>query len=194
MQTAKDSADLLLTLLNEILDYSRIEAGKFTLDAIPFRLSATLDEAMRTLAVKAYEKGLELTCDLPADLPDALVGDPMRLRQVLLNLLGNAIKFTEHGEVTLRIAELSESESEVELEFSVSDTGIGIAEEDQKWIFAPFTQADASSTRHYGGTGLGLAIATSLVAMMGGRLRWKSAPGQGSVFTFTARCAPGRRK
>jgi PAS domain S-box-containing protein len=192
LQTAKESADLLLELLNEVLDFSRIEAGRFELEATPFSLRQTIEQVIKTLGVRAYEKGLELVYDLPDSLPGRVVGDPLRLRQVLLNLVGNAIKFTQRGEVVLQVREASRVDSpstlgSVVLEFSVSDTGIGIPPEDQERIFSPFTQADASTTRQYGGSGLGLAIAQKLVALMGGRIWVESQPGQGSTFFFTVR-------
>jgi signal transduction histidine kinase/DNA-binding response OmpR family regulator len=187
LTTAKDSADLLLGLLNEILDFSRLEAGKFVLEKTPYSLRHTLDDMMKTLAVRAYKKGLELICDLPGGIPDELVGDPLRLRQVLTNLVGNAIKFTEQGEIVVKASLESQTPHDVCLLFGVQDSGIGISPIDQKRIFAPFTQADASTTRHYGGTGLGLAIASNLIAMMGGRLWVDSQPGKGSTFWFTAR-------
>lgn len=183
--TVKDSADILLLLLNEILDFSRIEARKITIESIPFSLRTTLDETLRAMAVRAFEKGLELICDLPAKVPDRLTGDPLRLRQVLTNLLGNATKFTEQGEVVLSVKLQSERAEEVLLQFAVHDTGIGISPEDQEKIFAPFSQADASTTRRFGGTGLGLSIASSIVEMMGGRLQVESEAGMGSVFSFT---------
>lgn len=186
LQTAKDSADHLLDLLNEILDFSRIEAGRFELDATAFRLEETLDETMKSLAVRAYQKGLELACDVSDDVPGRLVGDPLRLRQVVVNLVGNALKFTARGEVVVSVRTLSASEDEALLEFAVRDTGIGISPEDQQRIFAPFTQADASTTRRYGGTGLGLAITSSIVGMMGGQMRVESELGRGSTFFFTA--------
>jgi PAS domain S-box-containing protein len=187
LETAKDSAQVLLALLNEILDFSRVKAGKLDFESVPFRLSHILDETMKALAVRAYEKGLELACDLPGTVPDHLVGDPLRLRQVLINLVGNAIKFTERGEVTVRVGVKEQSDCDVCLEFDVADTGIGISPENLDRIFAPFAQADSSTTRHFGGTGLGLAIASQLTAMMGGRLWVESELGRGSVFHFTTR-------
>ncbi len=205
LKTAKESADGLLHLLNEILDFSRMEAGRFQLEAIPFRLRTTLDQTLKTLGVRACEKGLQLVCDLPEDLPDRLVGDPLRLRQILTNLVGNAIKFTAQGEVAVRVTTLQlppeercgSGAAEMLLQFDVTDTGIGISPDDQPRIFAPFTQADASMTRQYGGTGLGLAIASSLVHLMGGRIWVESELGRGSTFHFTARfqaAEPGGRR
>ena len=186
LQTVKQSADGLLELLNEILDLSRIEAGGFQLEAAPFDLRQTVQQVVKTLGVRAYEKGLELVCDL-GDVPNRLIGDPLRLRQVLVNLVGNAVKFTPKGEVVVSATVQSAEPQEVVLEFAVSDTGIGIAPEDQERIFAPFTQADASTTRQYGGTGLGLTITQRLVDLMGGRIWVESEPGKGSTFRFTAR-------
>ncbi len=187
LETARNSARVLLALLNEILDFSRIEAGKFELRPAPFRLRAILDETMKVLAIRAHEKGIELACDVPLDLPDGLIGDPLRVQQVLVNLVGNAVKFTEQGEVVLTVRHVEPSSDAVELEFAVTDTGIGISREDQERIFAPFAQADASTTRAYGGSGLGLAIAASLAGMMHGGLRVESELGKGSTFHFTAR-------
>ncbi|MHC4996310.1 MAG: PAS domain-containing protein, partial [Planctomycetota bacterium] len=184
------SAESLLRLLNDILDFSKIEAGRLELEEIPFRLRDTLGDTLRTLGVRAAEKGLELTCDIPPEIPEALVGDPGRLRQVVVNLAGNAIKFTERGEVVVGVC-LEETEGDlgegrVRLRISVRDTGIGIAPDKQRLIFEAFAQEDSSTTRQYGGTGLGLAIASQLVGLMGGRIWIESQPGVGSVFQFTA--------
>jgi two-component system, sensor histidine kinase and response regulator len=192
LQTAKDSADMLLDLLDEILDFSRIETGHFQLETAPFSLRHIVEQTLKTMGIRAYEKGLELIADLPDDLPDQYAGDPLRLRQVLLNLVGNAIKFTKRGEVVVSVAEDErgprddgEDECKIRLQFAVKDSGIGIAPEDCRRIFAPFTQADASTTRSYGGTGLGLAICSSLVKLMGGRIWIESQPNRGSTFYFT---------
>ncbi len=182
----KDSADNLLTLINDILDFSKIEAGKLGLDLIDFNLHDTLANTMKTLAPRASGKGLEFVYQTPPSLPRDLVGDPGRLRQILVNLVGNAIKFTERGEVVVHVETQSQTEEGVELHFAVTDTGIGIPREKRELIFAAFAQADASMTRKYGGTGLGLAITSQLVKMMGGRLWVESEPGQGSTFHFTA--------
>jgi two-component system sensor histidine kinase/response regulator len=182
----KDSADNLLTLINDILDFSKIEAGKLGLDLVEFNLHDTIGNTMKTLAPRASGKGLELVYQTPPSLPRHLVGDPGRLRQILVNLVGNAIKFTERGEVALHIETKLQTRDEVELHFAVADTGIGIPREKQRLIFEAFAQADASMTRKYGGTGLGLAITSQLVKMMGGRLWVESEPGQGSTFHFTA--------
>ncbi len=181
----KLSADHLLTVVNDILDFSKIEAGKLDLEAIDFDLRETLDDTVATLATRAHKKGLELADHVAADVPDALVGDPHRVRQVLVNLIGNAIKFTDRGEVVLRVEVESRSEQEVRLRFAVSDTGIGIAPEQQQRLFKAFSQADTSTTRKYGGTGLGLAISARLVEMMGGELQLESRVGRGSTFHFT---------
>ncbi len=186
LQTVKQSADGLLELLNEILDLSRIEAGGIQLESALFDLGQTVQQVMQSLSVRAHEKGLELACEL-GDVPNWLIGDSLRLRQVLVNLVGNAIKFTPKGEVVVSATVQSSEPQEVTLEFAVSDTGIGIAPEDQERIFAPFTQADASTTRQYGGTGLGLTITRRLIDLMGGRIWLESEPGRGSTFRFTAR-------
>jgi PAS domain S-box-containing protein len=187
LQTVKDSADMLLSLLNELLDFSRIEAGKLTLESRPFALRATIDETLKSLALKAKEKGLHFTYRVAADTPDFLVGDSVRLRQVLVNLLSNAIKFTDHGTVSLEVDTNSQAADEAELQFVVEDSGVGIAREEQERIFAPFVQAGPSPTAHRGGTGLGLSIAASIVQMMGGRMTVESDPGRGSTFSFTAK-------
>lgn len=186
LQTGQDSAKMLLALLDELLDLSRIEAGKLALEYDPFDLRKTLDETLKLLAVRAWERDLELNYDLPLDVPDRLLGDPLRLRQILTNLVGNAIKFTSQGEVAVRIQVEAQTSDEVCLRFSVSDTGIGISEADRRKLFAPFAQADASATRRYGGTGLGLAIAANLTRLLGGRLWVESELGRGSTFFFTA--------
>jgi PAS domain S-box-containing protein len=207
LHTVKSAADSLLGILNDLLDFSKIEAGKLELDPANFSLRAALGDTVRALAVRAHKKGLELVSDLQADVPDALVGDAGRLRQVLLNLVGNAIKFTDTGEVVVRVEVASGGSQppgnaknrgtrvlrspEVVLRFSVRDTGIGIPTDKQEQIFRAFEQEDTSTTRKYGGTGLGLTIASRLVALMGGKITVDSAPGRGSTFTFTARF--GRR-
>jgi two-component system sensor histidine kinase/response regulator len=182
----KSSGQQLLTVINDILDFSKIEAGQLKLDIAEFELAQQVGGAVRALAIGAQQKGLELACQIAADVPEALVGDAGRLCQVLINLVGNAIKFTEHGEVVVRVAKEGCAGDEVRLQFTVQDTGIGIPTEKQAVIFEAFTQADSSTTRRYGGTGLGLAISTQLVALMGGRLWVESEPGQGSTFHFTA--------
>jgi PAS domain S-box-containing protein len=187
LNRVKESADALLTLINDILDFSKIEAGRLSLDLGKFDLQDTLSNTMRDLAPRADEKGLELTWEALPDIPAHLVGDPGRLRQVLLNLGGNAIKFTERGEVDLRVEIDSQGEDWVTLHFCVTDTGIGIPPEKQQRIFEIFMQADSSTTRKYGGTGLGLAISSRLAALMQGRIWLESEPRKGSRFHFTAR-------
>jgi signal transduction histidine kinase/ActR/RegA family two-component response regulator len=179
------SAESLLTIVNDILDFSKIEAGKLELESIEFNLRDSIEPILKTLALRAQQKGLELNCMIDPDVPEALDGDPCRLRQVLLNLLGNALKFTERGEVNLRVQVEYLSAESICLHFRVEDTGIGIPAEKQAHIFAPFTQADGATARRFGGTGLGLTICRQLVEMMGGRIWVKSAPGEGSTFHFT---------
>jgi signal transduction histidine kinase len=185
LQTARDSADILLALLNEILDFSKLEVGKFVLEPVPFSLRATIDETLKVLRVRAREKGLQLICDIDPEIPDRLVSDPLRIRQVLMNLLGNGVKFTDRGNVSLQVRLQSRTADEANLHFAIADTGIGISAADQERIFAPFTQVDSSMTRRYGGTGLGLAIASDLITLMGGRLAVESQLGQGSTFHFS---------
>jgi len=187
LDIVKSSADGLLTLINDILDFSKIEAGRLEIEPIDFSLRDCLDNTMRILAVRAHGKGLELACHVLPDVPDAVVGDPGRLRQVLINLVGNAIKFTERGEVVVRVESEAPTSEEAQLTFAVSDTGIGIPEEKHRAIFEAFTQADGSTTRKYGGTGLGLTISSQLVEMMGGRIRVDSLIGRGSTFRFSVR-------
>jgi two-component system, sensor histidine kinase and response regulator len=182
----KASADALLALINDILDFSKIEARRLQLEEVDFSLRDMLSDTMKALGLRAQQKDLELACDIPAGVPDGLLGDPGRLRQILINLVGNAIKFTEAGEVLLRVAEESRSPAETCLKFSVSDTGIGIPPAQQEKIFEAFLQLDSSTTRKYGGTGLGLAISSQLVSMMGGRIWVESEVGRGSSFSFTA--------
>jgi PAS domain S-box-containing protein len=182
----KASGESLLVVISDILDFSKIEAGKLTLDVVPFDLSDALATTLKLLATRAHVKGLELIFDIGPDVPTALVGDPNRLRQVLTNLIGNAIKFTEHGEVALTVRCESQTGPDATLRFSVSDTGIGVSPEQQTVIFKPFMQADGSTTRKYGGTGLGLAISANLVALLGGRMWLESETAKGSTFHFTA--------
>jgi len=182
-----ESADSLLRLLNDILDFSKIEAGKLEMEEAPFCLRDALGDTMQTLALRASEKGLELACHIPPDAPDMLVGDAGRLRQIMVNLVGNAIKFTESGEVVADVDVVSQRDDEAVLRFSVRDTGIGIPPEKQETIFSAFEQADTSATRRFGGSGLGLAISKELVEMMGGEIGVASEPGEGSAFYFTAR-------
>lgn len=181
------SADALLRLLNDILDFSKVEAGKLELESIDFPLRDSLGDAMHTFGLRAAEKGVELTYLVPPDVPDTLIGDPGRLRQIIINLVGNALKFTEHGEIVVAVTVDVLEESQVDLHFVVSDTGIGIPVEKQKQIFEAFSQADSSTTRRYGGTGLGLTISMQLVKLMGGTLWVESEAGQGSEFHFKVR-------
>jgi signal transduction histidine kinase/CheY-like chemotaxis protein len=187
LTTVKSSADSLLTILNDILDFSKIEAGKLDIEATPFTLRECIGALLKTLGLRADQKGLELFCSIHPDVPDAVVGDPGRLRQILINLIGNAIKFTERGEVVVRIEPETQASDGVCLHVAVQDTGIGIPAEKKRLIFEPFTQVDGSTTRNYGGTGLGLAISIQLVHLMGGRIWVESEVGKGSVFHFTAR-------
>jgi signal transduction histidine kinase/CheY-like chemotaxis protein len=193
LNTVRSSGEALLSIINDILDFSKIEAGKFSLDPSPFDLDELLQDIMRMVAIPAHQKSLELLYENEAGLPDTLIGDPGRLRQIIINLLGNAIKFTESGEVRLRVAALPrDGDNDVTVQFSVSDTGIGISREWKDRIFEAFVQADGSNTRRYGGTGLGLAISTRLVKLMGGRIWLESEAGQGSTFHFTVNfAAPG---
>jgi len=187
LELVKESADSLLSIINDILDFSKIEAGKLELDPRSFSLRDGLGDTMKALAFRAHEKRLELACQVAADVPDALVGDSLRLRQVLVNLIGNAVKFTQRGEVVLQVETESQMDEEADLHFRVIDTGIGIPRDKYHAIFEAFVQADSSTTRKYGGTGLGLAICARLVAMMAGKIWVESVVGQGSTFHFTAR-------
>ncbi len=203
----KTSADALLGLINDILDFSKIEAKKLELEAVEFSLSDALGDTMKVLALRANQKGIELACRIPPDLPDALVGDVGRLRQIIVNLAGNAIKFTEHGEVIVSVEQADVGKgppvspikdfASILLHFKVRDTGIGIPADKLQAIFDPFTQADNSTTRRYGGTGLGLTISRQLVDLMGGKIWVESEACAGSTFQFTARfglsTAPARR-
>ena len=183
----KDSADSLLTLLNDVLDSSKIEAGKLELEPVPFNLRDCLKDIVATLGLRGHQKGLQLACHTLSVVPDALVGDPRCLRQIIVNLVGNAIKFTERGGVVVHVESESEKKGEVYLHFAISDTGIGIPPEKQQVIFEAFTQADSTTTRQFGGTGLGLTIASQLIAMMDGKIWVQSEVGKGSTFHFTAR-------
>ena len=174
LEMAKTSADTLLTLINDILDFSKIEAGKMALEAIDFNLRVTLENAADTLALKAQEKGLELACHILPDVPTALIGDPGKLRQIIVNIAGNSLKFTEEGEIVIRVEMESETDDSVNLHFMVSDTGIGIPQDKLDSIFKSFEQVDGSITRKYGGTGLGLSITRQFVEMMGGEIRVES--------------------
>jgi PAS domain S-box-containing protein len=184
IQKACTAADSLLAIIDDILDFSKIEAGRIDLETIPFPLGSVLDNLVDVLGLKARRPGLELLLDLPARLPPTLVGDPVRLRQVLVNLASNAVKFTEHGEVVVGVAVLEQDTRSVRLRFEVRDSGIGMTPEVQQRLFEPFSQADASTSRRYGGSGLGLAISRHLVRLMGGELTVDSMPGRGSTFRF----------
>ncbi len=186
LSTVEDSAESLLAIINDILDFSKIEAGKLEFELVHFRLRQTFGDAMKSLGVRAHEKALELAFQIESDIPDSLLGDPVRLRQVVVNLVGNAVKFTDKGEIVLRVDPVTETETEVTLHFSVQDTGIGISEEKLQKIFEAFEQADKSITRKFGGTGLGLTITSRLVNLMGGKIWAESELGRGSVFHFTA--------
>lgn len=186
LETVKASSDTLLTIINDILDFSRIEAGKLSLDQVEFDLDEAVEETVKLLRAGARQKGLTLDFEIQADVPRILRGDPVRVRQILFNLLGNAIKFTKTGGVTLRICVESERNATILLHFEVQDTGIGVPEDKQEIIFEAFTQADGTMSRKFGGTGLGLTICSRLVWMMQGRIWVDSAPGQGSTFHFTA--------
>jgi PAS domain S-box-containing protein len=189
LQTVKSAADNLLGIINDLLDFSKIAAGKLELASADFSLRTAVGDTLRVLAVRAHRKGLELVCHIQPAVPDALVGDAGRLRQVLLNLVGNAIKFTDNGEVVVHVEVAGDVESpeEIGLRFTVRDTGIGIPQDKQESIFRAFEQEDTSTTRKYGGTGLGLTIASRLVALIGGQITVVSEPGRGSTFVFTAR-------
>jgi signal transduction histidine kinase/CheY-like chemotaxis protein len=192
ISTANQSADALLTVINDILDFSKIEAGKLDLDPISFQLRDRLADDLRTIAMKAQEKNLELVYEIEDAIPDNLVGDPGRLRQIVLNLVSNAVKFTLQGEVAVNVTIESQSAESVVLHFAVRDTGIGIPSEKQQLVFAAFSQADSSTTRRFGGTGLGLSISKQLVALMNGKIWLESVVGEGSCFHFTAefKCEP----
>ncbi|MCS6977050.1 MAG: response regulator [Gemmatales bacterium] len=197
LEIVKNSAESLLAVINDILDFSKIEVGKLELESIPFSLRRCLEDALSTLALRAHQAGLELACHVAPDVPDALRGDPLRLRQVIVNLVGNAIKFTEKGEVVVQVelagsetAPSSSSEQPLTLHFAVRDTGIGIPPEKQSVIFEAFSQADTSTTRRHGGTGLGLTISMKLIELMGGRIWVESEVGRGSTFHFTAQFVP----
>ena len=191
LETVKLSADSLLNVINDILDFSKIEAGKIDLESIEFDVRECIETTLRTLVLRAEEKELELLCDIAPELPTIIRGDPTRLRQILFNLLGNAIKFTPEGQVALTAEVERHEDGDGILHFTVADSGIGIAKDKQALIFDAFAQADTSTTREFGGTGLGLTITSRLVAMMGGEIWVNSEPGKGSEFHFTARVSVG---
>jgi signal transduction histidine kinase/ActR/RegA family two-component response regulator len=189
LEVAGSSAETLLRIINDILDFSKIEAGKLVLDPAPFNLRDEVADAVRSIAMHAHEKGLELTHAVQPEVPEVVVGDLGRVRQVLINLVGNSIKFTLRGEIDLRVERVDDPGPGVMLHFTVRDTGIGIPPEKQQLIFEAFSQADASTTRRYGGTGLGLSISSRLVQLMGGRIWLESELNRGSTFHFTSRFA-----
>ena len=186
LDTVKLSGDALLTVINDILDFSKIEAGKLDFESIEFNVRESIEAGLKALAIRAHERGLKLNCSVRPEVPTVLVGDPSRLRQVIVNLVGNAIKFTDRGEVTVDVQVDSAEPSSALLRVSVMDTGVGIPQEKQSSIFDAFTQADGSTARRYGGSGLGLTISRRLVEMFGGRLWLDSSVGKGSTFHFTA--------
>ncbi|MDT9000795.1 response regulator [Paucibacter sp. APW11] len=188
LSSSKAAADALLAIINDVLDFSKIEAGRLALEATEFALEQVFERVIAVVGLRAQEKGLELLLDIADDVPPRLVGDPLRLGQVLINLCGNAVKFSAQGEIVLRVSRLAiaNSDDAMTLQFSVRDSGIGMSEAQCEGLFEPFHQADSSITRQYGGTGLGLAISRQLVQLMAGRISVKSAPGEGSVFSFTA--------
>jgi signal transduction histidine kinase/CheY-like chemotaxis protein/HPt (histidine-containing phosphotransfer) domain-containing protein len=187
IRSIKTSGDNLLSIINDVLDFSKIEVGRIDLYESPFLLRSLVGQTLRTLSSRANQKGLEIVFNVEQDVPDALLGDPGRLRQILLNLVGNAIKFTEAGDISIFISQLDQTPQSVQLKFDVIDKGIGITAEQQGRIFEAFEQGDASTTKQFGGTGLGLAISKKLVALMGGGISVISTPEQGSCFSFTAR-------
>jgi two-component system, sensor histidine kinase and response regulator len=191
LQMVKTCADSLLTIINDILDFSKIEAGKLELESITFDLRESLEVVMKLLAIKAHNKGLELHLAVHPSVPTSVVGDPTRLRQILINLVGNALKFTERGEIVVEARKETERDDCTTFHFSVRDTGIGIPNDKQQLIFDAFSQADSSSTRKFGGTGLGLTISNRLVNLMGGRIWVESKLGRGSTFHFTVRLELG---
>jgi len=185
------SAMSLLAIINDILDFSKIEAGKLEIETVDFELDAVLEQLGLVVPVKTRETGLELLFDRDPDIPPNLVGDPLRLGQILINLGNNAVKFTETGEVVVSVKLLERTDDAVMLQFSVRDTGIGMTAEQQAKLFKSFSQADASTTRQYGGTGLGLAISRQLAELMGGRIWVESTLGEGSTFSFTVKLGIG---
>jgi two-component system, sensor histidine kinase and response regulator len=189
LDTVKSAADNLLVVINDLLDFAKIEAGKLELDVANFSLRSVVGETLRALAPRAHTKGLELLGDVSPDVPDRLVGDAGRLRQVLLNMVGNAVKFTQNGEVVVQVGIL-DGPPTLRLQFTVRDTGIGIPTDKQERIFRAFEQEDTSTTRRFGGTGLGLSISSQLVTLMGGSVSLDSEPGRGSTFRFTATFGP----
>ncbi len=184
LTTIERSANNLLAIINDVLDFSKLEAGKLILESIPFLLRTSLDEVVTLLAHSAHDKGLELTLNIKNNVPDNVIGDPLRLQQIVTNLVGNAIKFTEHGNIDVLVEQRAISNSRVQIEIQIHDTGIGIPERDQSRLFQAFRQADASISRRHGGTGLGLVITQRLVKEMGGDISFHSQPNRGSTFWF----------
>ena len=193
-QTVQTSAEFLLAIINDILDFSKIEAGRLSLCPVPFSVRSAVGQVVQMLAGSAKQKGLELTCAVDSGVPDELYGDAGRLKQVLVNLMGNAVKFTDRGRITVSCALVTEDHRDVTLRFEVSDTGIGIASESQSIVFQPFTQVDGSATRRHGGTGLGLAISRQIVLLMQGDIGLTSTPGEGSTFWFSVRLGKEQRR
>jgi two-component system, sensor histidine kinase and response regulator len=185
LNMVKGSSDSLLQVINDILDFSKIEAGKLELDPVSFGLRDTVQDSVKPMSVRSAQKGIELACHIDKDVPDYVLGDPLRLRQVILNLVGNAMKFTEHGEIVVRVQVEKQAGDDLMLHFSIRDTGIGIPADKQSAIFESFTQADGAMNRKYGGTGLGLTISARLAGMMGGKIWVESDVGKGSTFHFT---------
>jgi two-component system sensor histidine kinase/response regulator len=184
VEAVESSSQFLMSLLNDVLDFSRIDASQVQIETIAFRLRDTLEEIITGFGPAIRKKNLAFACEVLPEVPDGLFGDPTRLRRILINLISNAIKFTEKGEVAVRVESRASIPTAVLLRFSVSDTGIGIPPETQRTIFEAFTQADTSTTRKYGGTGLGLTIASRLIELMGSRIRIESKEGKGSIFYF----------
>ncbi|MGH9648801.1 MAG: ATP-binding protein, partial [Bryobacteraceae bacterium] len=187
LDTAKESAEMLLTVINDVLDFSKIEAGRLNLETVNFSLRESLAQALKAFTLRVQQKGLELNLQVQPQVIDLVSGDPVRLRQIVVNLVGNAIKFTSSGGVTLSVQQESQDGNHMMVRFTVKDSGIGIPLERQKEIFSAFTQADSSTTRKYGGTGLGLTISRRLAELLGGRIWVESEPGKGSSFIFTAK-------
>jgi CheY-like chemotaxis protein len=202
LEAVKSSADALMNIINEILDFSKMEAGKMELERVKFKVRNVVSDTISSISVKAEQKNLELITHVGPDVPDVLIGDPVRLRQIILNLVSNAVKFTEAGEVYIHVEMENTKSSDTTLKFSVTDTGVGIPKEKQRLIFEAFTQADGSTTRKFGGTGLGLSISSKLVHMMGGQIgvespsrkHRKEIGGPGSTFHFVVKFGLPKRR